>query len=277
MKTRFAVALSAAALLSAGTPARANDRWEGGIRPDDTVLTRNTLSPGLVQQHDLDEDLAGPSPGNDVDWMRVPTLSGHSYEARISGSSVGFDWGDCAACAQFERVTATGTVLTEDVGVVTDGAGPGSSWHANDRSVRWIAETDNTADLVRVRGDQNFVENVYSTYTIRYWDTTYTVPRWNTTNGQATVLVITSTVPRPQQARIHFHVPGGSLLAVQDVVLQENVPYVLNLATLPALAGQSGFALVAHTSGYGGLTGKAVALEPATGFTFDSPLQAIPQ
>jgi hypothetical protein len=274
MKTRFAAALAAAALSSAGTLARATDPWEGGIRPDDTVLTRNTLSPGLVQHHDLQQN---PVSTNDVDWMRVPTLSGHSYEARVSGTSVGFDWGDCASCAQFERVSATGAILTEDTGVVTDGAGPGSVWHANDRSVRWIAETDNTADLVRVRGDESFVETTHSVYTIRYWDTTYTVPRWNTSNGQATVLVITSTVPKPQQARVQFHGSSGSLLATQNLVLQENVPYVLNLGTIPALAEQSGFAIVAHTSGYGGLTGKAVSLEPATGFTFDTPIQSIPQ
>ncbi|MET0554174.1 MAG: hypothetical protein ABW221_14120 [Vicinamibacteria bacterium] len=274
MKTRFAVSLAAAALLLGGTIAIAEDPWEGGIRPDDTVLTRNTLSPGLVQQHTLDE---APSYVNDVDWMRVPTLSGHSYEARVSGSGVTFDWGDCASCPQFERVSITGAILTEDVGVVTDGAGPGSVWHANDRSVRWIAEADNTADLVRVRGDELVPEHNFAVYTIRYWDTTYTVPRWNTSNGQATVLVITSTVPKVQQARLHFYGGSGALLASQDLLLQENVPSVLNLATIPALAEQSGFALVAHTSGYGGLTGKAVSLEPATGFTFDTPIQSIPQ
>lgn len=274
MKTGFAVALAAAALLSARIPARAGDPWEGGITSDDTVLTRNTLSPGLVQQHDLDQD--GTST-NDVDWMRVPTLSGHSYEARISGATANFDWGDCPGCAQFERVSATGTILTEDTGVVTDGAGPGSVWHANDRSVRWIAENDSIVDLVRVRGDLGIVEDRSWVYTIRYWNTTYTVPRWNTANGQATVLIITSTVPKPQQARVSFYAPGGTLLAAQDVVLQENAPYVLNVATIPALNGLSGFALVAHTSGYGGLTGKAVSLEPATGFTFDTAIQSIPQ
>ena len=29
---------------------------------------------------------------------------------------------------------------------------------------------------------------------------------------------------------------------------------------------------MSHTCGYGGLAGKAVALEPATGFTFDTSL-----
>jgi hypothetical protein len=272
MKTRFAVALAAIGL-SAGTPARAVDPWEGGVTSDDTAESRNTLSPGLVQQHDLDEAGSGT---NDQDWMRVPMLSGHSYEARVSGTTANFDWGDCPNCAQFERVTSTGHILTEDVGVVAEGHGPGTFASANDRSVRWIAEGDWTLDFVRVRGNAG-LENFTWVYTMRYWDTTYTVPRWNTSNGQTTVLVITSAVPRPQKANIRFLGESGEHLASVDVVLEENRPYVLNLATLPALVGHSGFALVAHTAGYGGLTGKAVSLEPTTGFTFDTPIQSIPQ
>jgi hypothetical protein len=45
---------------------------------------------------------------------------------------------------------------------------------------------------------------------------------------------------------------------------------VLNTATLGFAAGQSGSITVANTARYGDLAGKAVALEPATGFTFDT-------
>jgi hypothetical protein len=34
---------------------------------------------------------------------------------------------------------------------------------------------------------------------------------------------------------------------------------------------------VAHDGAYGALAGKAVALEPATGFTFDTPLVPRPR
>jgi hypothetical protein len=51
----------------------------------------------------------------------------------------------------------------------------------------------------------------------------------------------------------------------------------VSTGTIGALAGLSGHAQVAHTAGYGGLAGKAVALEPATGFSFDTPLVPIPQ
>jgi hypothetical protein len=44
-----------------------------------------------------------------------------------------------------------------------------------------------------------------------------------------------------------------------------------------ALAGQSGSAAIVHTGGYGALAGKAVALEPATGFTFDTLIVPVPR
>ena len=39
-----------------------------------------------------------------------------------------------------------------------------------------------------------------------------------------------------------------------------------------AWRAQSGSATVSHDGGYGDVMGKAVALEPATGFAFDTPL-----
>jgi hypothetical protein len=54
-------------------------------------------------------------------------------------------------------------------------------------------------------------------------------------------------------------------------VLEHGVT-VLNTGTVPALAGNSGSATIAQLGGYGALTGKAVAVEPATGFTFDTAI-----
>jgi hypothetical protein len=50
----------------------------------------------------------------------------------------------------------------------------------------------------------------------------------------------------------------------------------LNTATVAGVAGQSGSLTLSHDGEYGALVGKAVALEPATGFTFDSPLVTRP-
>jgi hypothetical protein len=55
-----------------------------------------------------------------------------------------------------------------------------------------------------------------------------------------------------------------------------NALQIFNTASIPALAGISGHALVAHDGGYGALAGKAVALEAATGFSFDTALTPKP-
>jgi hypothetical protein len=48
--------------------------------------------------------------------------------------------------------------------------------------------------------------------------------------------------------------------------------FVLPSATVPGLAGQAGSIRLLHTCGYDGLSGKAVSIEPATGFTFDTEI-----
>jgi hypothetical protein len=264
-------AFSAVVALLAAASVRGADPWEGSVVGDDNNMTRNTLSPGLVQVHDLDE--AGGA--NDQDWAVVPTLLYHSYEARISGANVSFDFADCTTCAQFERVNASGAILTEDVAVVNDGAGGTSE--AYDRSVRWIASATTHQEFVRVRGGTGPLEDAGSIYALRYWDTTYTVPRWNAANGQTTVLILTNLGQALASGWIHFFSGTGQLWASYSFSLNPNAPFVFSTASSALLQGQSGFALIAHTGGYGALTAKAVALEPSTGFAFDTVVAPIPQ
>lgn len=47
--------------------------------------------------------------------------------------------------------------------------------------------------------------------------------------------------------------------------------------TAAFLPGYSGSITVTHDAPYGGLAGKCVTLEPATGFSFDTPLTARPR
>jgi hypothetical protein len=268
------IALVAVLWAACASAARAHDPWDLGRGGDDDSLTRNTLGLGIVQQHDLEE---GPGAVEDVDWAVVPTVQYHSYEARISGTNVGFDWGPCPSCAQFELVDRLGVVLAEDVSTVTDAI----NTPVYDRSVRWLMGGSTSADSVghytRVRGHLFETETAASVYTLRYWDTTYMVPRWNASGGQTTVLVVTSHVQGTIAARVSFFSGTGGHLLTQAVGLTRNTPLVLNTGALPNLAGQSGFALIAHTGGYGALTGKSVALEPSTGFTFDTVIAPIPQ
>ena len=256
-------------VVAAAAPhARAADPWEGGGIDDDGPLRVNTLTHGAVQQHDLDQ--AGGPP--DQDWMHVPTVAGHSYEARITGVNVVFDPGSCGGCSQFERVTPSLTILQEDDAVVT--AGPHESY---DRTIRWVATaTQAIGEYIRVTGDTGIVGSADSVYTIRFWDTTYGIPRWNAANGQVTVFLIQNMQQKAVTGSIRLFSSAGVLLHEEPLALGEKQLRVFNVSGVPALVGQSGHAFVAHTAGYGGLAGKAVALEPSTGFTFDTPMQPIP-
>jgi hypothetical protein len=52
---------------------------------------------------------------------------------------------------------------------------------------------------------------------------------------------------------------------------------VLVLDTSTIAPDASGSVTVAHDAPFGGLVGKAVALEPSTGFSFDTPLEPRPK
>lgn len=262
-------------LLAAAVPSRALDPWEGTFPSDDGSDTRNTMGPGSVQQHDLDQN---GTLINDVDWVVVPTLARHSYEMRLNGSGGFWSWGQCSECEQFELVDMSGTILTDDASVINEGAGgPGDPEETNDRTIRWIASITSITDRVRVTGSTDVSENASSVYTLRFWDTTYTIPRWNSSGAQVTVILLTNITQSPIQIRISFYNAAGTLIYTQGAPLAPNAPYVFNTASVSTLVGQSGFAKVAHTAGYGGLSGKAVALEPSTGFTFDTVLTPVPQ
>ena len=61
-------------------------------------------------------------------------------------------------------------------------------------------------------------------------------------------------------------------MAVEPFTLNPKGTLVLDTTTVPGADGVGGAITVAHDGGYGDLSGKTVAVEPATGFSFDSPL-----
>jgi hypothetical protein len=252
---------------AAASPALAIDPWEFNGYADDGPHRLNTLTHGAEQWHDLDQ-AGGPI---DQDWLFVPTVAGRSYEARVMGANLPIS-STCPVCAQFERVSGNGTVLQQDEGVMT--AAP---FNSVDRTIRWIASaTQVNQEYIRVTGETAYPSTVGSVYTIRFWDTTYSIPRWNAANGQVTVFFIQNVTQKAVTGAIRFFSAAGTLLHTEPLALGENELKVFNTSSAPALVGQSGHAYLAHTAGYGGLSGKAVALEPATGFTFDTPMEPIP-
>lgn len=250
----------------AAIPLHAADRWEASSPQspagDDDFNTSNELRHGTIQTaHDF-------SPVDDQDWMRAKTFPRRSYEARTWSGTTRFRTSDdvCSACPRLDRVDVKGAVLTEgmDDGVMANGG-------ALSQTVRWIAE-DQTAFL-RVMGTP--LGNGLS-YDMAFYDTTYFLPRFNNSATQVTVLIVQNTQSLPIAGQISFYDNSGTFLYTHPFSLGPHATLVFNSASVPVLRGLSGSATIAHTAGYGGLTGKGVALEPATGFTFDTVLSALP-
>jgi hypothetical protein len=160
------------------------------------------------------------------------------------------------------RVDCAGTVLTAGVpyepGTVIDAVG-----------IRWIAPADGDT---YIRTTTTSLVGPGGNYDIELLESTYSVPRFNNNGTQVTVLLIQNVRGFTVTGNAYFFGPTGGILGVQAFTIPERGMAVINTSTIAGVAGQSGSILVSHDGGYGGLAGKAVALEATTGFTFDTPL-----
>jgi parallel beta-helix repeat protein len=248
----FTVALSAP---SGATIA--DGQATGTIVDDDLPPTGGLeLSHGAVFVQDL-SSATGPA-GSDT--YRIAQQARASYEVVVDAAS-----GDVSP-AVLERLAANlSTVLQTGDAVGT----------ATGRSLRWMNTTTMPVvnQAVRVRSTGCGTDcGADDTYRVRAWETTYAVPRFNQSGTQGTVLVVQNRTTRTVSARAYFWSPAGILLAESTFTLGARATQVLNVATVAGLSGQSGSLTIAHDGGYGALAGKAVALEPSTGFSFDSPM-----
>jgi hypothetical protein len=242
------------------------DVWDIQGDNDNTFDTDNELVHGTSQTHDLG---ALPGPLADEDWYRMPSKPYASYEVIIDGVSgdLGFKG------LEVTRVGLDGTTILQ----TSEAAVAGSGGYA--RALRWTNTTTSTAvEFVRVTGGKcGIVCGADDVYTIRARETTLSLARFNAVGTQTTVLLTQNLSERPVNATIFYWSAAGTLLQTGSLTaLQPKTLDVFNVATFPSLAGQSGHITVAHDGGYGALNMKAVALEPATGFSFDTPSVNIP-
>ena len=115
------------------------------------------------------------------------------------------------------------------------------------------------------------------TYRLRVYETTLAGARFNNSAGQITVLFLQNLTRQPVNARVHFwSLIGAPLHTVAVVVPPQGIQTILP-ASIPILANLSGSLTVSHDAPQGGLAGKAASLEPATGFSFDTPLRIRPR
>lgn len=258
MSRMRSLSMAGLVLASAGS-VLAYDPWELEVGDNASFASTNVLRHGVVQQG---HDLEGPPSAPDQDWSTFVAKLRHSYEARVSG----LYWNNACVplCPQFDRVDASGVVLTP--GVASSEDIPGES--SLGRTVRWIAAADGPVYL-RTIGDQ-FLVTGPDPYDIVYYDTTLFVPRFNNTATQTTVLVLQNTTDVTVTGMVHFYDGSGFLITSVPLSVPQHGVQLMSTAAIPGLAGQSGSVQVAQLGGYGAITGKAVALEPATGFTFDT-------
>ena len=259
------VGVVAAALCAPGA-SMAADRWEldNGPWQGGGNGTENLLYPGTVQDHDMEG-------AADEDWMIISQRPFSSYEIRVDGMGDG--------------LTNTGPVdlLAVDL-VESDGTLVASGYYMNpfgvDRRVTFSnnSATVNNEQQIRISSPScNPCTAALSGYTIHLFDTTYNVSRFNNAGSQTTVVILQNTLGTSVSGNLHFFNPGGTLLASHSVSIAAHGTSVINTPAIPGVAGVAGSMVLTNSGGYGALSGKAIALEPSTGFTFDTLMVSRPQ
>ena len=258
------VRIAAALLLALAALPLSADVWDEGGDPDNTLgaTPDNELWHGAVQVHDLG---ALPGPAADADHYGVFSAPFHSYEAQVIGTTGDLDNGG-APDFRFDRYDSAANLVQSFQPL---------SPLAFSRSIAWETGPNALATYLRV-GDAACGTNCTAAdqYTIRMLDTTYSIPRFNNSGTQVTTLLIQNTGSTTVTGRVWFFSASGGLVGFTPISLAGNSVLVYPTSTF--VPSQSGSILISHSGHYGNLAGKAVALEPATGFTFDTPLTPIP-
>jgi hypothetical protein len=229
--------------------------WDIQTENDNTLNSENELIGGSDQLHDLGV-LAGNQP--DQDWYRISQKPFSSYEIVADATS-----GDIGLALGLDRTDGAGAPIQSSVAV-----GIGYT-----RSLRWANDTAAEVNDERIRvmsGGCTTDCGPDDVYRIRATETTYWIPRFNNAGTQITVLLLQNPTNYTVNATVYFWSTGGVLIASQPFVLAPKALTVFN--TSNAAPGQGGAVSISHNGRYGDLAGKTVALEPATGFSFDSPM-----
>lgn len=231
-----------------------------GLGQFGTIVVVDALE--LTHGSDLFDDLNGAP-----DKWRISQSPYSSYEIVVEPAA-----GEGSATIERLANTTT-TVLQTGVGVSALGMA---------QSLRWINPTANVFDTDRIQirnphcptpGAVGCTSN--DVYRLRAYETTYAVPRYNQSGSQISVLVLQNPTNYTITGLVHFWTAGGTLIngPGHAFTLPARTALVVNVGTLhPSLPGTSGTVTISNTGRYGDLTGKVVALEPSTGFSFDTPM-----
>jgi hypothetical protein len=244
--------------LSAPVNAAIGDGQAAGTIIDDDAPSLSSIE--LRHGSLLAADLASPGPVVEEDYYRLGQDALASYEVVVDDASS-------------DLVPLVLVRLAADNATVLQSASPVGTGTAV--SLRWMNPLSMPIVNQHIRLGTAGCSTPCGTddvYRIRLYETTYTVPRFNNSATQVTVLVVQNTADHPVGGAAYFWTNDGTLLHAEPLALPAKGALTLNTSTLAALAGQSGSVTVSNDGRYGELTGKAVALEPGTGFSFDSAM-----
>jgi hypothetical protein len=250
-----ALALSLACL-----PAFA-DVWDTAIDTDDNTGSDNTPIHGTIQVHDLG---VRPGPVADQDFYSMEARGFASYEAVIDGLT-----GDTGGSLSFNFLASDGTTI------LSSGTSLGSASCTLCTQTLRFENNQATPRPVFLRVGAPGCGTACDSsdqYTFRFLETTYSLPRYNNTNGQVTVLILHNVSELPMTGNIHLFNTAGTRVGNQAFTLPVNNHIVVVTSTIPGGANTAGVITVSHNGRYGSLSGKAVVLDPGTGFSFDTPL-----
>jgi uncharacterized repeat protein (TIGR01451 family) len=226
-----------------------------------TEVTRGALGTRRELAHAaaISDRFAPGAPAERLYWISQAPRS--SYEVVVDAVS-----GDVAGAGntlKLQRLDATLNPVQDSVA-----AGAGAS-----RALRWENASPQPADaeVVRVRSTGcSAACGPGDGYRIRAWETTASLPRFNTSGTQTTILVLENRTADPLHGTAWLWSDAGELVDAVPFSLAGHQSLATNLATVAP--GWRGTATISHDGTYGAIQGKGVALEPATGFVFDTPL-----
>jgi hypothetical protein len=247
--------------LVAAVPGQAVGR--GIIRDDDGGP--RPLRGELKHRSSLRSDLAAPSSAQAREDLYLLSQQPYSsYEVIVDGAS-----GDLGPAGSGPRLD----LMSSDLADVLLASSPAGLGFARSLRLENDEPTANERWYVRVMSDGCDTDcGSDDVYRIRTFDTTLMGPRFNNAGTQVTVLILQNASRETVGGHVSFWAPGGALLASRVFELEPFASTTVNTNAIPGLAGQAGSLTVASSAPYGTLSGKTVALEPATGFSFDAPL-----
>jgi plastocyanin len=219
-----------------------------------TVVVLDSIE--LAHGSDMSEDLGGAP-----DRYRIGQKPYSSYEVVVDALAGN-------PLLELRRVDATGTTTIQS-------GDPVSTSIDMTQSLRWQNSSANTLDTERVRVSSSSCPTSCTSndaYRIRAYETTLAAPRFNQSGTQTSVVILQNPTNYTIAGTMFFWNAAGTLLngTGTPFSIGPKGAQITSAAAVPGLPGTSGTVTFTHNGRYGDLTGKVVALEPATGFSFDT-------